>query len=162
MKTCKDCEQTLPAEAFVPNPKGRGGLQPYCRKCQAARSRAWAAANREANLARKRAYYEENKQALLTQQKAYYEANKQRILEAQRKTPQENRAHVKAWVQANPDKRREMLRSQRERLLDSYVRRRLVDGTTLKPAEIPQGLIDAKREQLRILRELRKDDHEER
>jgi len=152
MKTCPDCKQHLPAEAFVPNPKGRDGLQTYCRACGAARSRAWAAANREANLARKRAYYEENKAALLAQQRTYYEANKPRILEAQRRPPEVNRARVKAWVAANPEKRRAQLRRQVENLSDGYVRAKLKQKTTLRAADIPQQLVQMKRDELALRR----------
>lgn len=126
------------------------------------RVRAWHAANREHVREQSRKRYEENKEAILAQQRVYYEQNRDRILDRQRRSPEENRAHVKAWVEANPGKRRAMLQSQRDRLIDSYVRRRLIQGTALSATDIPQGLIDAKREQLRILRELRKEDHEER
>ena len=146
----------------MPNPKGRDGLQTYCRACGAARSRAWAAANREANLARKRAYYEENKAALLAQQRTYYEANKPRILEAQRKPPEVNRAHVKAWVAKNPGKRKAQRRRQTTQLSDGYVRARLTAKTDLRAADIPQPLVELKRAHLLMLRELGKEDHEDR
>lgn len=156
MKTCPDCKQSLPAEAFVPNPRGRDGLQTYCRACGAARSRAWQAANREAIKERKHAYYEKNKTELLAQQRSYYKANKTRILEAQRKPPEVNRAHVKAWAAKNPDKRKAKIRRQTARLSDGYVRQRLTYGTELRAADIPQPLVEFKRAHLLILRELEK------
>jgi len=162
MKTCPDCKRTLPADAFVPNPRGKDGLHTYCRQCGAARSRAWAQQNREANLARKRAYYDANKGALLDQQRAYYEANRARVLEAQRKTPEENRAHVKAWAAANPGKRKAQVRRQIAALSDGYVRKTLIAKTELRAADIPKPLVELKRAHLLMLRELGKENREDR
>jgi len=143
------------------NASRKGKRKPATQK-DLERVRAWHAEHCEHVRQYRRSRYQENKAEILAQQKLYYQQNREQILERQRKPPEVNRAHVKAWQQANPEKHRAAQKRPREQLYDSYVRRRLVDGTTLEPTDIPQGLIDAKREQLRILRELRKEDHEER
>lgn len=143
------------------NARRKGKRKPATEK-DLERVRAWHAANREHVREQKRRRYEENKEAILAKQRVYYEQNRERIINRNRKPPEENRAHVKAWVEANPEKRRAMLQRQRDRMINSYVRRLLIKGTNLSTTDLPQGIINAKREQLRILRELRKEDHEER
>jgi hypothetical protein len=135
-KTCRDCKQTLPADAFVTSPRGRGGLSTYCRECGSARSRAWAAVNRDANLQSMHAYYEKNREALLKKQRMYYETNK---------------------PQLNAQNRRKIAN-----LSDGYVRAKLTAETDLRVADIPQPLVELKRAHLLMLRELRKEDHENR
>jgi hypothetical protein len=47
VKRCARCRQTLPAEAFRPNPKMRTGLSSCCQSRSAARTRRWREANPE-------------------------------------------------------------------------------------------------------------------
>lgn len=44
-KRCARCREYLPAEAFMPNPKMRSGLNSWCRPCVAERNRQWRAEN---------------------------------------------------------------------------------------------------------------------
>ncbi len=156
MKTCCDCTRDLPVSAFYAK-SSISRISSYCRECCKARSRAYIDANRAVVLAKNKARYKKNKSAVLAQQRVYYQANKQRILDAQRKTPEENRAHIKAWREKNPDKHKAAKRRQTALLNDGYVRERLVAKTKLRSLDIPQGLVDLKRAQLKLLRQLNKD-----
>jgi hypothetical protein len=77
-------------------------------------------------------------------------------------TPEENRAHVKAWVEKNPGKRRAMVRCQTANLCAGYVRKQLIQNTGMRPSDIPDALVELKRAHLLVLRELKKENHENR
>lgn len=151
-KNCPDCKSNLPAEAFNLNPRGRLGLNTYCKACSAARTRSYVKKNHESVLKKKREYYEANKDKLLEQQRHYYQKNKPQILEAQRKPPEENRARVKAWAQANPEKRRLQGKRRVQNLSANYVRQLIRNNTHLQSEQIPSALIALKRDQMAIKR----------
>ena len=66
------------------------------------------------------------------------------------------KARAAEWAKANPDTRRDVCREnmarQRGKLNDAYVRRMLAASMGLKSADIPQTLVDAQRELLKIKR----------
>ena len=69
------------------------------------------------------------------------------------------KARAVAWTQANPEKRRDVNREnmahQRGKLTDAYVRRMLAQSIGLKATDIPQSLVEAQRELLKIKRHIR-------
>lgn len=172
MKTCTKCHNTKPLTEFHSNRKTLDGLQPWCKSCRSAHAKAKYDPDKQ------RAYRADNADAIRARKQAYLAANRQK--EADR---------IARWAKANPDKARAIKRRHadkhgdrdikrlqqfiaehpdrknmgRKELRDEYVAYVMTRRSKLlEPTDIPQGLIDAKREQLRILRELRKEDHEER
>lgn len=69
------------------------------------------------------------------------------------------KARAVEWAKANPGKRRVVCRentaSQRAKLSNAYVRRMLAASIGLKAADIPQPLVEAQRELLKIKRYVR-------
>lgn len=66
---------------------------------------------------------------------------------------------TREWRRVNPDRytehRRRYLSENSQKLSDSYVRHRLAERTAVDAKYFPQALVDAKREQLRLLRALK-------
>lgn len=40
-KTCRICEEELPAESFRPDPRMKSGLYSYCRPCESKKAQQW-------------------------------------------------------------------------------------------------------------------------
>lgn len=110
-----------------------------CLACEHARKREWYAAQTVKPHQREdmKAYYRQ-----------WYENNAETV-----------KARAVEWQKANPDKRRDVCREnmtrQRNKLNDAYVRRMLAQSVGLKAEYIPQPLVEAQRELLKIKRYLR-------
>lgn len=161
MKTCPDCKQNLLRDAFGPNRANATGLQTYCRSCTNARVAIWKSANREKIKAKNRAYfkiyYEKNKSTLLAKKRTCHVANKEKIREQYRASNQKFKNAKQAWRIANAARILAQKNQRTKNLVNSYVRERLLKGTTLRPSDIPASLIHLKRSQLQLLRELKKE-----
>jgi ABC-type nitrate/sulfonate/bicarbonate transport system substrate-binding protein len=132
MKTCRTCQQQKPADAYRDRRND-------CRDCEREKHRAWYA-SQPAPPSQKpeyKAYYRE-----------WYAENAERV-----------KANAVQWAKDNPDKRRKICRvnmeRQRSKLTDAYVRRMLAQGMGLLAADIPQPLVEAQRELLKIKRYIR-------
>ena len=132
MKTCRTCNRTKPADAYR-------GTRSSCRECENARRREWYAAQAV------KPYQREDMKAYYRQ---WYAANAESV-----------KARAVEWAKANPNKRRDVSREnmarQRGKLNDAYVRRMLAQSIGLKAADIPQSLVEAQRELLKIKRYIR-------
>ena len=132
MKTCRICSQAKPLDAYR-------GTRSACRECENARRREWYAAQAVKPYQRPemKAYYRQ-----------WYATNAETV-----------KARAVEWQKANPDKRRDVCREnmtrQRNKLNDAYVRRMLAQSMGLKAADIPQPLVEAQRELLKIKRYIR-------
>lgn len=158
MKTCPDCKQTLPAEAFSAG-HTRDGLYTYCRRCNSARTKARTDKNPQAYREKNRVRHQANRTAVLEKQRAYYQKNKARILARQRLPAEVNRAKTIAWRKANSEKVKAWRRRATANLTDDYVRDRLVTKTTLSRDQLTPALVAMKREEItlrRLARQLKK------
>ena len=130
MKTCIQCQQPNPLEDFR-------GSRSKCKACDNARRMERYQANRENEIA-----------SMKQRNRAMYERRRDELI-----------AKATAWNKANPDKRnaicKENMRRQREKLTDSYVRRMLAQSIGLRSAHIPQPLVEAHRELLKLKRYIR-------
>lgn len=132
MKTCRTCNQTKPADAYR-------GTRSSCRECEKARRREWYAAQDVKPYQRPemKAYYRQ-----------WYAANAESV-----------KARAVEWTKANPGKRRDVCREntarQRAKLSDAYVRRMLAQEMGLRCKDVPQPLVEAQRELLKIKRCIR-------
>lgn len=169
-KTCSKCGVVKPvADFYIRNT--------ICKSCCCAAAKEWQKSNPEKVSAAKKAY----RKAHPEQDKAYRETNAERIKARMRvyhKTnpePEKARARNKAWREANPEKERarkkdyrksnqEKERSRlasrdkvrRESIHKIYVLDLITRYTPLKRADVPQSLIDLKREQVATLREVKR------
>ena len=130
MKTCRTCNQSKPADAYR-------GTRSMCKACQNAKRMERYQANRETEIA-----------SMKLRNMAMYERRRDELI-----------AKATDWNKANPDKRRDVcrenMRRQRDKLTSGYVRRMLAQSIGLKAADIPQPLVEAQRELLKIKRYIR-------
>jgi hypothetical protein len=132
MKTCRICNESKPLDAYR-------GTRSMCRECEHARKRQWYASQAI------KPHLHEDVKAYYRQ---WYAANAESV-----------KARAVEWAKSNPDKRsdtcRENMARQRGKLSDAYVRRMLAQSIGLKAADIPQPLVKAQRELLKIKRYIR-------
>jgi hypothetical protein len=132
MKTCCTCNEAKPLDAYR-------GTRSMCLACEHARKREWYAAQptKPHQMEEMKAYY-----------RRWYAANAETV-----------KARAVEWQKSNPDKRRDVSREnkarQRNKLNDAYVRRMLAQSIGLKAADIPQPLVEAQRELVKIKRYIR-------
>lgn len=65
MKRCPACEQHKPLDAFNKADKRPDGKRIYCRECESAKNRAWAAGNRDRERERTRRWAQENREKVV-------------------------------------------------------------------------------------------------
>lgn len=132
MKTCRTCNQSKPLKAYR-------GTRSMCLACEHARRREWYAAQ---------TVKPHQREDMVAYYRQWYAANSEAV-----------KARAAKWTKANPDKRRDVCREnmarQRNKLNDAYVRRMLAQSIGLKSEAIPQSLVEAQRELLKIKRYLR-------
>lgn len=150
MKTCIHCCVAKPLEAFGLYKRSEDGRTAQCKECRNKAARATV--NRESERAR----YHRDKAKHALMRAAYNEANADR-----------NRARVKRWRAQNPEQLRALKKKyvagRVEKMQDGYVRALLAGKCgPLKPADVPQSLVELKKQHLRLCRELGKENHENR
>ena len=95
---------------------------------------------------RRKKHYKSNKEKLLEQNKKYREENKEK-----------ERKRAKKYNQANKEKLSERRKRDAENLTDYYVVRFIIEKSNLTPKDIPQELIEAKRELIKINRFIKRE-----
>jgi hypothetical protein len=130
MKTCRTCNEAKPADAYR-------GTRSMCLACENARRMERYRANRETEIA-----------SMKLRNRTMYERRRDELI-----------AKATEWNKANPNKRnaicKDNMRRQREKLTNGYVRRMLAQSMGLLAADIPQPLVEAQRELLKIKRYIR-------
>ena len=113
----------------------------------------------QAKAANDRAYYIANKERIRARSAEYRKshlAEERKANAAWRNANRERSNEIKAnWKKAHPDKVNAREKMLRDNLSDDYIRRKMAQHTTMKSRDIPQTLVDAHRELLRLKRELR-------
>ena len=131
-RVCRKCGQEKPLEEFAKDKECVLGHSHICKQCKAERNRKWRAANPEKVLEYKRKRYAANPEKAREYKRKRYAANPEKVLERNRK-----------W---------------REILSDGYLRYKL------KQLNLPvtPETIDYKRIQLKLYREIKKQQNDER
>lgn len=131
MKRCRKCGEVKALDAFPVRsctPDGRHG---FCRECKRRRQREWEDANRE-----------HIRQKARESDRRRYSDNPEKFREKSRKTHHKNR-----------DKNLEKMAKNRKDLTDAYVKRSLLQGLpTMRGVDVPQSLLEMKREQIALQR----------
>jgi hypothetical protein len=172
MKACTKCGELKERTAFHAHARSADGLQQWCKTCRSAHAKATH------DTAKHREYRAANAAEMRARKQAYLQANREK-----------ERARIERWTRANPDKARAIKRRHAEKhgdrdwlrlqqfvaqnpdrknmgrkeLRDAYVAYVMTKRSKLlTPQDIPQALIDLKRQQLKLLRELERMKHEDR
>lgn len=123
-------------------------MTPEERKHRLDRDRKWREANREKVRENHRKYREANREKIREIQRKYCEENPEKVRETHRRYCEANREKILKQS-------RKWARKSRARLTDRYIKHILTDRSSLKFEDIPQELVEAKRELLRLERYLK-------
>lgn len=169
MKVCSKCRENKPVGAFHRSSREQDGLQNACKSCRSLTSKAyytahsdkakavsaaWRAANPDKRRATHVAWYAANREKVCATQKARYAANPDKIKAINAAwnaaNPEKVKAARKAWWAANPDKKKAKRAKETARLPDWQVK------CLLNLKDAPPELIELKRLQVQIKRELKR------
>ena len=176
-RVCRKCGQEKPLEEFAKNKECVLGHSHICKQCKAEQSRKWHAANfekarekhrkwRAANLEKcreyDRKYYAANSEKCREYARKYYAANSEKAREKNRKWRAANlekyRANASKYYAANLEMYRAYDRKKRENLTDGY----LMDKLKRCNLPVTPETIDYKRIQLKLYREIKNQQNDER
>ena len=146
-RVCRKCGQEKPLEEFAKDKECVLGHSHICKQCKAEQSRKRHAANPEKYREQFRKYRAANPEKCREQFRKYRAANPEKYRERSRK-----------YRAANPEKTREYNRKYREELSDGYL------IGQLKHCNLPATpeTIDYKRIQLKLYREIKNQQNDER
>lgn len=169
MKVCGKCKEEKPLSEFSVNKRNKDGLEYICKVCRSEIRRS-----RYANLSEEkkvklrneckkwrekmspleakeyyRKSYLRHRDYQLAKKRKQYKDNPEFYKNKSKKYREDNKKLVSA-------KATERARKERNELYDYVVKRSIIQGTELKMKDIPQELVDLKRVQLLIYREIHK------
>jgi hypothetical protein len=161
-RVCRKCGQEKPLEEFVKDKTRELGYSYTCKHCRREHACKYRADNHEKVLERTRKWRVDNPEKVREYDRKYRADNHEKILEYGRKHYAENseryNKYSRKWQAANPEKVRETRRYLREILSDGYLRRQL----KRRNLPVTPETIDYKRIQLKLYREIKKQQNDER
>lgn len=136
-RICRICGEEKPLEELVKNKASKYGREKLCKLC--------------AN---------ENNYKLLKNNPE----RRERVHEWQKNNPEKLKEYVRKWQKNNPEKIRRFQRKYkkvgRENLKDWYIKTLITNKSILNHKDIPQELIEAKRQYLKVKRKLKENENE--
>ena len=154
-KVCSKCKEGKTFDSFGKKAYGKYGLRAQCKICHNEESKAWRKANLEKARAASKAWYKANSEKSKAASKAWGRANPEKLKASKEKWFKENREQVtarsKSRHKANPEKQAAASKAYADRCNDNYVARTM----GLKLSQCPQELIELKRINILITREIR-------
>ena len=161
-RVCRKCGQEKPLSEFVKDKTRELGYSYTCKHCKREHACKYRADNHEKILERTRKWRVDNPEKVREYDRKYRADNHEKILEHGRKYYAENseryKKHSRKWHAANREKVREMRRYKREILSDGYLRRQLKQ----RNLPVTPETIDYKRIQLKLYREIKNQQNDER
>ena len=161
-RVCRKCGQEKPLEEFVKDKTRELGYSYTCKHCRREHACKYRADNHEKVLERTRKWRVDNPEKVREYDRKYRADNHEKILEYGRKHYAENseryNKYSRKWQAANPEKVRETRRYLREILSVGYLRRQLKQ----RNLPVTPETIDYKRIQLKLYREIKKQQNDER
>ena len=146
-RVCRKCGQEKPLEEFAKNKECVLGHSHICKQCKAEQSRKWHAANFEKARENNRKWHAANFEKAREKHRKWRAANLEKCREYDRK-----------YYAANSEKCRAYDRKKRENLTDGY----LMDKLKRCNLPVTPETIDYKRIQLKLYREIKKQQNDER
>ena len=146
-RVCRKCGQEKPLSEFVKDKTCALGHRHTCKQCEQERYRKWRAANSEKRWEYNRKWHAANPEKIREYSHKWREANTEK-----------ERGRCRKWYAANTEKFLEMKRKYREELTDSY----LIGKLKRLNLPVTPETIDYKRIQLKLYREIKKQQNDER
>jgi len=125
------------------------------------RKKKYYQVNKEKTLEHNKQYRQANKEKIKERKKKYYQANKEKTLEHSKQYRQANKEKIeqynKQYRQANKEKLKEKSKDNRNKLVDPYIKTIISKQTNgmLKAKDIPQELIELKRNNIILKRKIK-------
>ena len=165
-RVCRKCGQEKPLSEFAKDKTRTLGHSYICKQCKYEQSRNWRAANPEKVREWSRKWRAANPEKVRTKKRKWREANLEKVREYDRKryaaNPEKVRERSRKWREANPEKARkwcrEYGRKKRENLADGY----LINQLKRRNLPVTPETIDYKRIQLKLYREIKNQQNDER
>lgn len=161
-RVCRKCGQEKPLSEFVKDKTRELGYSYTCKHCKREHACKYRADNHEKVLERTRKWRVDNPEKVREYDRKYRADNHEKILEYGRKHYAENseryKKYSRKWHAANPEKVREIRRYKREILSDGYLKRQLKQ----RNLPVTPETIDYKRIQLKLYREIKNQQNDER
>lgn len=161
-RVCRKCGQEKPLSEFVKDETRELGYSYTCKHCKREHACKYRADNHEKILERTRKWRVDNPEKVREYDRKYRADNHEKILEYGRKHYAENseryKKYSRKWHAANPEKVREIRRYKREILSDGYLKRQLKQ----RNLPVTPETIDYKRIQLKLYREIKNQQNDER
>ena len=161
-RVCRKCGQEKPLEEFVKDKTRELGYNYTCKQCKREHACKYRADNHEKILEYGRKHYAENSERYKKYSRKHYAENSERYKKYSRKHYAENseryKKYSRKWHAANLEKVREIRRYKREILSDGYLRRQLKQ----RNLPVTPETIDYKRIQLKLYREIKNQQNDER
>ena len=152
-KQCCGCKKHKPHTEFSKDKKSKDGYCYRCKPCSKLQNAEWYKANRERLIAKARARELADPEKAKQKKREYRERHRERVKEANRRYAA--KPEVKEKMRGDP-RRLAYLRKRgevsRQTLDDEYVRRVMAQKLNITGAQIPQSLVEAQRELMRIKR----------
>ena len=146
-RVCRKCGQEKPLEEFAKNKECVLGHSHICKQCKAEQSRKWHAANFEKARENNRKWHAANFEKAREKHRKWRAANLEKF-----------RANASKYYAANLEMYRAYDRKKRENLTDGY----LMDKLKRCNLPVTPETIDYKRIQLKLYREIKKQQNDER
>nr|DAZ57684.1 MAG TPA: Meiotic chromosome segregation protein [Caudoviricetes sp.] len=146
-RVCRKCGQEKPLEEFAKNKECVLGHSHICKQCKAEQSRKWHAANFEKARENNRKWHAANFEKAREKHRKWRAANLEKY-----------RANASKYYAANLEMYRAYDRKKRENLTDGY----LMDKLKRCNLPVTPETIDYKRIQLKLYREIKKQQNDER
>lgn len=173
-KRCSTCGEEKTTEEFHRDRTKPDGCTHSCRSCHNEAKRKWRAANPDKQRAYKNKRRKKERQYDAKRRREHAEKVRERIRNWQRQNPEKIRAYADANLEkirarerkqhaSNPEKYRELRRKTRAKsrrdLSNGYINRLLTHKHPfLRAADIPEELIEVKRQHIKLVRKLKEID----
>ena len=144
MKTCSTCKVPLPHDQFNRDRTKPDGLCTSCRNCAAEKGRAWHARNSERVRERHAARYAANAENERAKSAAWRASH-----------PEAKKKADAAYSKRTAGRKAERQQRVVDVLGDTYIKQLLTENRRLKFSDVPQALVNLKREHLRLARALK-------
>jgi hypothetical protein len=155
VKTCSTCKELKPLFEFSKDKNAKDGLCYRCKVCAKTLMQEWYAANRNRLIAKARANELADPEKAKQKKKEYAARHPDRVRESNRKYAA--KPDVRERQRQDPQRlayHKTRGKKARENLADEYVRRVMAQKLSITGSQIPQELVDAQREVMKIKRYL--------
>ena len=160
-KQCSKCKELKDLSMFHKDKGGELGVYASCKLCRKLVSQKYWEGNKEKIYKRSRKWVSENRDWVYNYKKDYAEKNKELIRSWARDYVKRNKNIVYARGKTYRESNRDMINGKKRLLVknlgDSYIKQKLCRDNILSHKDIPQEMVEARRQYMKLNRIIRKE-----